>query len=297
MYRSASWPSSSSETRLHHQLPRGHTYLDTLRHVSFGTVVMCKRRDAGQIVDVKTSDHHQDLHQEASMLRHLMLHNLDKCNIITLYDEIFISNRMSLVVEKLDISLHDYLLETQGLVLLEDIRTVIQQMATALAALKRVGVIHGDVTTDNIMMVDRVRQPFRVKLIDFSQAMFSSQAKPGRILQTPQYRAAEIMLGLPFCEAVDIWALGCVMGIMMFGFELFPTTTDYDALLFIIDLLGPPPQHLMKAAQKSKVCFKKTDCGQWRLKTPEEYWGPDLSSHDDRKYTFRSLDEGKMVGV
>ncbi|XP_029283950.1 homeodomain-interacting protein kinase 1-like isoform X3 [Cottoperca gobio] len=167
--------------------------------------------------------------EQASMLRHLMLHNLDKCNIITLYDEIFISNRMSLVVEKLDISLHNYLLETQGLVLLEDIRTVIQQMATALAALKRVGVIHGDVTTDNIMMVDRVRQPFRVKLIDFSQAMFSSQAKPGRILQTPQYRAAEIMLGLPFCEAVDIWALGCVMGIMMFGFELFPTTTDYDA--------------------------------------------------------------------
>ncbi|XP_029284063.1 uncharacterized protein LOC115006132 isoform X3 [Cottoperca gobio] len=65
MYSSASWSSSSSsETRLHHQLPRGHTYLDTLRHVSFVTVVMCKRRDAGQIVDVKTSDHHQDLHQE-----------------------------------------------------------------------------------------------------------------------------------------------------------------------------------------------------------------------------------------
>ncbi|XP_029283944.1 homeodomain-interacting protein kinase 4-like [Cottoperca gobio] len=175
--------------------------------------------------------------------------------------------------------------------------------------------------------------------------MFSSQAKPGRILQTPQYRYHSLApfnvkehgllrfrmvssplfkgrqppsekpfrplvpdlfflqtsfrpeqnnVGTPFCEAVDLGA-GCVMGIMMFGFELFPTTTDYDALLFIIDLLGPPPQHLMKAAQKSKVCFKKTDCGQWRLKTPEEYWGPDLSSHDDRKYTFRSLDEGKML--
>lgn len=44
------------------------------------------------------------------------------------------------------------------------------QMAEALDALKKIGVIHTDVSTNNIMLADRVR-PFRVKLIDFGMAI------------------------------------------------------------------------------------------------------------------------------
>lgn len=61
-------------------------------------------------------------------------------------------------------------------------------MATAFDALKRVGVIHTDVKIDNIMMVDHLRQPFRVKLIDFGLAIFRSEAKPNMVHQTPPYR-------------------------------------------------------------------------------------------------------------
>lgn len=61
-------------------------------------------------------------------------------------------------------------------------------MATALDALKKIGVIHCDVRPENIMLVDHVRQPFRVKLIDFGLAIFSSKAKQGRIHQIPCYR-------------------------------------------------------------------------------------------------------------
>ncbi|XP_044063989.1 uncharacterized protein LOC122881624 isoform X5 [Siniperca chuatsi] len=66
-------------------------------------------------------------------------------------------------------------------------------------------------------------------------------------------------------------------------------------LRFIIDLLGPPPDHLVSAGRKSRVFFKKTDSDQWMLKTSEEYWGPTNYSVDDRFYTFRSLDEIKMM--
>lgn len=61
-------------------------------------------------------------------------------------------------------------------------------MATAFGALKSIGVIHTDLKMDNIMMVDHVRQPFRVKLIDFGLAIYRSQAKAGRVHQTPYYR-------------------------------------------------------------------------------------------------------------
>ncbi|XP_042259730.1 homeodomain-interacting protein kinase 1-like isoform X2 [Thunnus maccoyii] len=93
---------------------------------------------------------------------------------------------------------------------LQDVRTIIQQMAVAFDALKSIGVIHTDVRTNNIMLVDRVR-PFRVKLIGFDMAIPSHKAEKSRVDHGSFYRAPEIMLGLPFSEAINMWSLGCVM--------------------------------------------------------------------------------------
>ena len=38
------------------------------------------------------------------------------------------------------------------------------------------------------------------------------------------FRAPEIFLGLPFSEAIDMWSLGVVMGVMMFGFNFLADT-------------------------------------------------------------------------
>ncbi|KAM6994210.1 homeodomain-interacting protein kinase 3-like [Tautogolabrus adspersus] len=225
------------------------------------------------------------------MLRFLMRHKMDKFNIVKFYCEVVEKCRRSLVFEVLDISLQDYLVEIDGPMTIKDIRSIIKQMAVALSGLKKFGVIHTDVKLDNIMMVDHKKHPFKVKLIDFGLAIFKSQAKPGWAHQVPCYRAPEIILGLPFSEAVDIWSLGCVMAIMMLGFMLFPGRIEYDTLRFIKDLLGPPPVRLLNAGQKSKVYFIRTDSDQWILKTLEEYWGPTVYSTDNRFYTFRSVDE------
>lgn len=164
-----------------------------------------------------------------------MHHKLDEYNIIKFYGECFMNSRISLILELLDISLLDYILNAEHNMRLADIITVVQQvwhhlkskshvgsrwliltlfqhyftiwlkrfslefiflyyycdflqLATAFDALKRIGVIHADVKPENIMMVDHLRQPFRVKLIDFGLAIFRSQAKQGRIHQTPYYR-------------------------------------------------------------------------------------------------------------
>ncbi|XP_044063986.1 homeodomain-interacting protein kinase 1-like isoform X2 [Siniperca chuatsi] len=276
-------------------IPRSYKFLKILGEGGFGKVVKCVKRGSEHTVAIKIGKNFHNLRQEASMLKVLMGHNLHKFNIIKFYGKFVVRSRTSLVFEMLDMTLQDYLLDLEGPMQLEDIRIVIQQMGTALSALKRIGVIHTDVKIDNIMMVDHVRQPFRVKLIDFGLAIFRSQAKPGKAHQTPRYRAPEIMLGLPFSEAIDIWSLGCVMAIMVLGFMLFPGKIEYDILRFIIDLLGPPPDHLVSAGRKSRVFFKKTDSDQWMLKTSEEYWGPTNYSVDDRFYTFRSLDEIKMM--
>ncbi|XP_047450730.1 homeodomain-interacting protein kinase 1-like [Mugil cephalus] len=223
--------------------------------------------------------------------------NLDECNIVKLRIQSR-KNSQRPDLELLDISLLDYLIDLGQPMQLEDIRTMIQQLATAFDALKTLGITHTDVKPDNIMLVDRVRQPLRVKLIDFGLSMYPWQAKQGMRLQTPSYRAPEIILGLPFTEAIDIWSLGCVMAIMVFGVTLFPGRMEYDVIKFITDLLGPAPQHLLNAGKKLLMYFKREDCGQWQLKTPEEYWmewGGTFDFVDNRFYKFRSLDEMKAV--
>lgn len=47
---------------------------------------------------------------------------------------------------------------------------------------------------------------------------------------SPKFRSPEILLGLPFTEAIDIWSLGSLMAQMLLGFILFPGTNKYDVV-------------------------------------------------------------------
>lgn len=45
------------------------------------------------------------------------------------------------------------------------------------------------------------------------------------------YRAPEIILGLPFCEAIDMWSLGCVIAELFLGWPLYPGALEYDQVI------------------------------------------------------------------
>lgn len=62
------------------------------------------------------------------------------------------------------------------------------QVATALNALKSIGIIHGDLKLNNIMLVDHVRKPLELKVIDFGLAMKTSKVKQGKQVQILSYR-------------------------------------------------------------------------------------------------------------
>eukprot|EP00064_Thunnus_orientalis_P020473 superscaffoldBa00005644_g20610 len=189
------------------------------------------------------------------MLQNLMRQELDKHNIVRFQEWFQMDKRTALVFEILDISLHDrwrkrILVPIQ----LQDVRTVVQQLATALNALKNVGVIHTDIKMDNIMLVDHLRLPFRVKLIDFGLAILRSEAQQGGLYQTCYCRSPEIILGAPFSEAIDMWSLGCVMAAML-GVILFPGTSEHD--LASEDTENPKYQRTYKF--RSLDALKKLD--------------------------------------
>jgi serine/threonine protein kinase len=62
--------------------------------------------------------------------------------------------------------------------------------------LQQLGLIHADLKPENIMLVDPVRQPYRVKVIDFGSASHVSKAVCNTYLQSRYYRAPEIILGM-----------------------------------------------------------------------------------------------------
>ena len=178
---------------------------------------------------------------------------------------------------------------------------VFAQVLTALLKLKQLGLIHADLKPENIMLVDPVRQPYRVKVIDFGSASHVSKAVCNTYLQSRYYRAPEIILGLPFCEAIDMWSLGCVVAELFLGWPLYPGSSEYDQIRYISQTQGLPAEHMLNNASKTvKFFYRDRDASYpfWRLKTPEEHEGETkIKSKEARKYIFNCLEDMGQVNV
>lgn len=61
-------------------------------------------------------------------------------------------------------------------------------MATTLQLLESTGIVHTDLKPDNIMLVDHVNEPLKVKMIDFGCAMQASELERGFYRQALHYR-------------------------------------------------------------------------------------------------------------
>lgn len=66
-----------------------------------------------------------------------------------------------------------------------------------MKTLWNVGVLHTDIKPDNVMLVNSMEQPLRIKLIDFGLAILISKAKPGMLTQPIGYRYFNVLHSLP----------------------------------------------------------------------------------------------------
>ena len=63
------------------------------------------------------------------------------------------------------------------------------QLLIAFDALKSIGLVHADLKLDNVMLVNHIRKPFRVKLIDFGLSFKASEDMLGKNPQPRGYRS------------------------------------------------------------------------------------------------------------
>uniref|UniRef100_A0A8C6Z5K5 Protein kinase domain-containing protein n=1 Tax=Nothoprocta perdicaria TaxID=30464 RepID=A0A8C6Z5K5_NOTPE len=252
--------------------------VDTLGKGTFGEVAKSWRRSTGEMVAIKIlkDDGHRSriVRNELKLLRAMGALDADAAHIVRFLEAFHDGAKCYLVFELLEQNLFDFQKENDFSPLpVRHIRTIAAQVLTALAKLKELSIIHADLKPENIMLVDHARHPFRVKLIDFGSASILSEV---RYIQEPYiqsrfYRAPEILLGLPFCEKVDVWSLGCVLAELHLGWPLYPGGSEYDQVRYICETQGLPRGALLQAARKAHRFFRRPpapDAGAWQLKTP-----------------------------
>ncbi|XP_061671313.1 homeodomain-interacting protein kinase 4-like [Syngnathoides biaculeatus] len=263
-------------------------------------VFRCNNLNTGKDVALKVHKNYTVFENEVYMQEIVSVLDPDKKSIVEFIENFTFNGHPCLVFELLDTSLFSMVYDKRWKTFSpNDIRPVAQQLLTAFDALKSIGVIHTDLKSDNIMLVNHSATPFRVKLIDFGLSITTSEAHQsyGVALQPMGNRAPEVALGLPFSEAIDMWSLGCVLSFLYLGNYLFLANSNYNMLRSMIEVVGRIPDHLLNASNVTHKYFKRSDRDnegdhpKWRLMTEREYQDKAGVAPDSLPWSFKSLDD------
>ncbi|QGI69326.1 hypothetical protein CEK26_013283 [Fusarium fujikuroi] len=142
-------------------------------------------------------------------------------------------------------------------------RAYAYQIFVALAHMRKCSIIHADLKPDNIL----VNESHNVlKICDLGTAIDKTDAATAHMDVTPYlvsrfYRAPEIILGIPYDYAVDMWSIGCTLYEMYTGKILFAGDSNNQMLKAIMEIRGRLTPKLFKRGQLSPAHFD--DKGQF----------------------------------
>ncbi|CAG9863010.1 unnamed protein product [Phyllotreta striolata] len=181
----------------------------------------------------------------------------NKYYIVKLKRHFMWRNHLCLVFELLSYNLYDLLRNTnfRG-VSLNLTRKFAQQLCTALLFLStpELNIIHCDLKPENILLCNPKRSA--IKIVDFGSSCQLGQ-RIYQYIQSRFYRSPEVLLGIPYDLAIDMWSLGCILVEMHTGEPLFSGANEIDQMNKIVEVLGMPPKHLLDQANKTRKFFEK----------------------------------------
>ncbi|KIJ49669.1 hypothetical protein M422DRAFT_161158 [Sphaerobolus stellatus SS14] len=253
--------------------------LDVLGQGTFGQVVKCQNVKTGEILAVKVIKN-KPAYFNQSMMEVTILQMLnndfdptDEHHILRLKDSFIHRSHLCLVFEQLSSNLYELIKQNQFQGLSTQlVKVFTAQLLDALTVLKDARLIHCDLKPENILL--KSLQSPQIKVIDFGSACHERQTVYTYI-QSRFYRSPEVLLGLPYTAAIDMWSLGCIVVELFLGLPLFPGTSEYNQITRIVDLLGIPPQHMLENGKQTSQFFDRyVDAyGQtkFRLKSIEQY--------------------------
>lgn len=112
----------------------------------------------------------------------------------------------------------------------------------ALKYLKEENLIHCDLKPENILLKSPDKSG--IKVIDFGSSCFADE-RIYTYIQSRFYRAPEIILGIPYTPAIDMWSFGCILTELFTGVPLFPGEFEQEQLSLIMEVIGLPDDKIL----------------------------------------------------
>ncbi|KAF2027402.1 kinase-like protein [Setomelanomma holmii] len=253
--------------------------LDVLGQGTFGQVVKCQNLKTQEVVAVKVIKNRTAYFNQSMMevsvldLLNKQMDKNDDHHLLRLKDTFIHRQHLCLVFELLSVNLYELIKQNQFRGLSTTlVRVFAQQLINGLALLGKAKLIHCDLKPENILLKN-LESPI-IKIIDFGSACDERQTVYTYI-QSRFYRSPEVLLGLPYSAAIDMWSLGCIVVELFLGLPLFPGSSEYNQVSRITEMLGLAPHWMLEMGKQSGEFFEKTqdEYGRksYRLKSMEQY--------------------------
>lgn len=151
------------------------------------------------------------------------------------------------------------------------VRDFARQLLETLEFLHSFRLIHTDLKPENILLLNDREvhrkgcswpESTRIKVIDFGGATYDDDKKSS-IVNTRQYRAPEVILGVGWSMPSDLWSLGCILAELYQGELLFATHDNIEHLALIEEVIGPFPLHFQKRAKNEQLLNQAFDSFGW----------------------------------
>ncbi|OJD19440.1 CMGC/DYRK/PRP4 protein kinase [Emergomyces pasteurianus Ep9510] len=241
----------------------------------FSSVVRATDSKTGKLVAIKII-RNNDTMRKAGMKEIELLEQLlaadpdDKKHIIRFERHFDHKGHLCMVFENLSMNLREVLKKfgRDVGINLRAIRTYAHQMFLGLSLLRKCNILHADLKPDNLL-VNESRN--LLKVCDLGSASPASENEITPYLVSRFYRAPEIILGIPYDYAIDIWSIGCTLFELYTGKILFTGRTNNQMLRSIMECRGKLPPKFLRRGTLTYL-------------------------HFDEFLNFRSVEEDKVTG-
>ena len=225
----------------------------TLGKGMFAAVVRALDNRTNSLVAIKIIRNNETM--EKSGLKEmgilLRLNEADPQNnrgVVRLLRHFYHKNHLCLVFENLNSNLRDVLKKFGRNIgiNIKAIQSYTQQTLAGLALLRECNIIHADLKPDNILVSDTHSI---LKVADLGSASDISENEITPYLVSRFYRAPELILGLNYDYAIDMWSLGCSLFELYVGKILFPGNSNNHMLKLIMESRGKFSHKMLRKGQ------------------------------------------------
>jgi serine/threonine-protein kinase PRP4 len=225
----------------------------------FSSVVRATDSKTGKLVAIKIIRQNDTMKKagmkEIEILQQLLVADPDDKKHMIRFDRHFDhKGHLCMVFENLSMNLREVLKKfgrDVGLNL-RAIRAYAQQMFLGLGLLRKCNLLHADLKPDNLLVNDHRNV---LKICDLGSASPASENEITPYLVSRFYRAPEIILGIPYDYAIDVWSIGCTLFELYTGKILFTGRNNNQMLRSIMECRGKFPPKLLRRGTLTNLHF------------------------------------------